>query len=82
MLEILARHFLVWCKRWRDDGFAPIRAAWLDRAIGIGDAITVRLDRERLEGRFVGLDADGALSIETASGARRIAAGDIFPATS
>ncbi len=82
MIEILARHFLIWCDRWRESGFAPIRAAWLDRAIGIGDAITVRLDRERLEGRFVGLDADGALSIETASGARRIAAGDIFPATS
>lgn len=82
MMEILARHFLVWCDRWREGGFAPIRAAWLDRAIGIGDAITVRLDRERFEGRFVGLDADGALSLETASGARRIAAGDIFPATS
>jgi BirA family biotin operon repressor/biotin-[acetyl-CoA-carboxylase] ligase len=80
MLEILARHFLVWCDRWREGGFAPVRAAWLDRAIGIGDAITVRLDRESLEGRFVGLDADGALSLETASGARRIAAGDIFPA--
>ncbi len=81
MLETLARHFLAWCERWRDGGFAPIRAAWLDRAIGIGDAITVRLDRESLEGRFLGLDADGALAIETASGARRIAAGDVFPAT-
>ena len=80
MLESLARHFLVWCDRWRHDGFAPIRAAWLDRAVGIGDAITVRLDRERVEGRFVGLDADGALALETVSGARRIAAGDVFPA--
>jgi BirA family biotin operon repressor/biotin-[acetyl-CoA-carboxylase] ligase len=80
MLESLARHFLGWCGRWRDDGFAPIRAAWLERAFGVGDAITVRLDHERLEGRFVDLDADGALALATASGTRRIAAGDVFPA--
>src|SRR6202040_1829871 len=83
LLDHLARYLLVWRETWRDRGFAPIRAAWLERAIGVGDAITVRLDRERIEGRFVGLEADGALALETAAGARRrIAAGDIFPATS
>jgi BirA family biotin operon repressor/biotin-[acetyl-CoA-carboxylase] ligase len=80
MLAALARCFLGWYETWRDGGFAPIRDAWLPRAIGIGDAITVRLDRENLEGRFLGIESDGALALGTAAGARRIAAGDVFPA--
>jgi BirA family biotin operon repressor/biotin-[acetyl-CoA-carboxylase] ligase len=59
----------------------PIRTAWLPRAAGIGEAITVRLDRQRIEGRFLGIEADGALALETSAGARRIAAGDVFPAS-
>jgi BirA family biotin operon repressor/biotin-[acetyl-CoA-carboxylase] ligase len=80
VLGSFARSFLGWYETWRDDGFAPIRAAWLPRATGIGDEITVRLDRESIAGRFVGIDADGALALETIAGNRRIAAGDVFPA--
>jgi BirA family transcriptional regulator, biotin operon repressor / biotin---[acetyl-CoA-carboxylase] ligase len=79
MLEAFACRFAVWSEHWRDEGFAPIRAAWLQRATGIGQPIAVRLDRERIEGLFVGLEADGALALETSAGARRIAAGDVFP---
>lgn len=79
MLEAFVRDFAVWRERWRDEGFAPIRAAWLQRATGLGGPITVRLDRERIEGRFLGLEADGALALETNAGTRRIAAGDVFP---
>jgi biotin-(acetyl-CoA carboxylase) ligase len=35
-LESFARHFLLWMNRWQDDGFAPVRLAWLDRAAGYG----------------------------------------------
>ena len=80
MLEDFARCFSAWHERWRDEGFAPIRAAWLARATGVGGSITVRLDHERIEGRFVGIEADGALALETSVGVRRIAAGDVFPA--
>ena len=66
--------------RWLHGGFAPIRTAWLARAYGIGQPVGVRLPRERLTGRFVDLDADGVLLLETAQGPRRIAAGEIFPA--
>jgi BirA family transcriptional regulator, biotin operon repressor / biotin---[acetyl-CoA-carboxylase] ligase len=79
MLEAFAPSFSVWRERWRDEGFAPIRAAWLQRATGLGSPIAVRLDRERIEGLFVGLEADGALALETSAGVRRIAAGDVFP---
>lgn len=68
-----------WCS-WLDGGFGPIRAAWLDRAAALGSGIRVRLDRETLTGRFVDLDAQGALVLETAPGLQRsIAAGDVFP---
>lgn len=35
-LESFARHFLYWMNRWEDDGFAPVRLAWLERAAGYG----------------------------------------------
>ncbi len=66
--------------RWLREGFAPIRAGWLARAYGLGDTVGVRLPRERLSGRFIDLDRDGVLLLETAQGPRRIAAGEIFPA--
>lgn len=31
LLEALARHALVWSNRWHDDGFAPLRPAWIRR---------------------------------------------------
>lgn len=35
-LEHFARHFLYWMNRWQEDGFAPVRLAWLERAAGYG----------------------------------------------
>jgi BirA family biotin operon repressor/biotin-[acetyl-CoA-carboxylase] ligase len=78
VLDRFARGFLVWANRWLEDGFAPVRAAWLRRAEGIGEAIRVRLPNETLEGRFADLDASGALVLETASGRRLVTAGEVF----
>jgi BirA family biotin operon repressor/biotin-[acetyl-CoA-carboxylase] ligase len=80
LLVRLAPALLRWYEIWRRDGFAPVRAAWLDRAAGLGEAIAVRLPNETLAGIFAGLDDDGALILQSATGARRIAAGEIFPA--
>ncbi|HWB51945.1 MAG TPA: biotin--[acetyl-CoA-carboxylase] ligase [Stellaceae bacterium] len=75
----LIRHFAAWWGQWREQGFGPIRAAWLAQAAGLGEAIQVRLERGTLDGRFLDLDADGALLLGTPGGDRRIAAGDVFP---
>lgn len=72
--------FARWSGIWREQGFGPVRDAWLARAVGLGEAIQVRLDRETLGGRFVDLDDDGALLLDMPDGRRRIAAGEIFPA--
>jgi BirA family biotin operon repressor/biotin-[acetyl-CoA-carboxylase] ligase len=80
LLAGFARHFEIWERRWGAAGFAAVRAAWLPRASGLGEPIRVRLERSTLLGRFLDLDADGALVLEEAQGSRRIAAGEVFPA--
>jgi len=59
-------------------GFGDIRAAWLDRASGLGETIHVRLPRTTIEGIFAGLDAAGRLILRQASGERTISAGELF----
>ena len=80
LLEGFIRHFAGWAGRWREEGFLPIRPAWLAAASGLGERVRVRLERSTLCGRFHDLDNDGALVLEGAEGRRRIAAGEVFPA--
>lgn len=69
-----------WHREWLAGGFPPLRDAWRARAQDIGRPVRVRLPREELTGRFIDLDVDGSLVLETAPGVeRRIAAGDVFP---
>ena len=64
--------------RWRGEGFAAIRDAWLARAHPLGTALNVRLPEGVIAGSFAGLDPAGALLIETAAGPRRIASGEVL----
>lgn len=79
-LDILAVSFDRWLTRWRAEGFAPMREAFLARAAGLGASVTARLaDGSEQAGAFEGLDADGALLLRTPDGhLRTIAAADIF----
>lgn len=78
VLESIARQLQSWTRRWVDDGFEPIRRAWLSRAHALGQAITVRLPRETIEGVFAGIDERGLLQLDTPTGQRLISAGDVF----
>jgi BirA family biotin operon repressor/biotin-[acetyl-CoA-carboxylase] ligase len=73
LLDRLARHLAV----WQADGFAPIRAAWLERAHPIGAALRVTVQGQTVEGAFSGLDEGGALLLDTKDGRQRIFAGDV-----
>lgn len=65
---------------WRMGGFAATRVEWLRRAAWLDRDIEVSLGETQLRGRFVDLDEQGALLLQTADGERRrITAGDIFP---
>ncbi|MEX2628579.1 MAG: biotin--[acetyl-CoA-carboxylase] ligase [Tistlia sp.] len=79
LLEAFARYFLNWASRWLEEGFAPVRAAWLRHAERLGEPIEVRLPKERLSGIFRDLDAEGHLLLEQDGTVRRVAAGEIFP---
>lgn len=79
VLTALCRHFGPWLTRWRAEGFAPIRAAWLMRARGLGEAAVVRLEAETLTGVFKGLDEEGGMLLDQGeAGLRRVLAGDVF----
>lgn len=78
-LDCIAMSFSAWLERWRAQGFAPLRDAWLARAWGIGERCTARLQEETVEGVFSDLAPDGALRLDMADGRRRlISAGDVF----
>ncbi|RMD62941.1 MAG: biotin--[acetyl-CoA-carboxylase] ligase [Alphaproteobacteria bacterium] len=79
VLEAFARHFLARVDTWLNDGFAPIRRAWLERAHALEQEIHVRLAHETLTGTFRDLDETGALVLDLPGGSRRIiTAGDVF----
>jgi len=79
-LDMLADTFARWLARWRQEGVAPVRDRWVERAHPAGTALTARLpDGSSIDGLFERLDADGALILRLASGERRVIhAGDVF----
>ncbi|MEM7547204.1 MAG: biotin--[acetyl-CoA-carboxylase] ligase [Pseudomonadota bacterium] len=62
----------------REDGFGPIRDAWISRAARMGERITARLPGEDITGIFEDVDAEGALVLRTTTGQRHIHAADIY----
>ncbi|MEQ8664442.1 MAG: biotin--[acetyl-CoA-carboxylase] ligase [Rhodospirillales bacterium] len=83
MLTNLARHLNAAMQTWREEGFGRIRQDWLANAHGVGEPISVTAGERSLDGRFAGIDANGALLLETVNGSLAINAGDVhFPAMS
>lgn len=77
-LTYLAAGFARWYAAWQGEGFLPLRQAWLARARGLGEAITVNLPNETLKGRMGGIDETGALLLETEGTTRKVSAGEVF----
>lgn len=81
-LDVLARlmqAFAEYRRLWAASGFGPIRDLWLEHAAGVGDRIAARLGAETIEGRFEGLEADGALALRLDDGRlRAVHAGEVF----
>ncbi len=74
----MARRLAQWS---RGDDFQSIRADWLERAMGIGGEMRVRLPKNReFVGRAEALDDRGRLLLRLADGTlQTITAGDVFP---
>lgn len=79
-LEILDRAVLSALSAWDDGaGFAGIRQRWLDASLPIGTAMSVNAGNGPIQGRFAGLDGDGALLLrDAADSVARFTFGDVL----
>ena len=80
VLEMLAENLYKLMKFLDIDGFAPIRAKWLDYAYKLGGKICVRAIDKELDGIFNGITPEGFLILEKEADKRHeiIMAGDVF----
>lgn len=80
VLDALADSFARWLARWRCEGVAPVRAAWLAAAHERGAALTTHGPGGGwIEGLFDGLDESGALRLRLpGGGVHLVHAGDVF----
>ncbi len=61
-----------------EEGFAPVRRRWLERAAGLGGPIAVRLGEDVFRGTFETIDDKGRLVVRDSGGAARvISAGEV-----
>jgi BirA family biotin operon repressor/biotin-[acetyl-CoA-carboxylase] ligase len=83
LLASSCREFDRWYRVWTDDGFGPLRRAWLGHAHRLQGPIEARFpDGSRTTGIFRDIDQQGALVLECENGTiRTIAAGEVFFAT-
>ncbi|XDA96771.1 biotin--[acetyl-CoA-carboxylase] ligase [Sulfitobacter sp. LCG007] len=77
-LALLAQAYSLREAQFRDQGFAPIRRAWLERAARLGETIVARIGASETEGVFEDVDGDGNLILGTPQGRRVIAAADVY----
>ena len=74
MLPLLVSNLMTWFQRLEQDGFEPLRNAWLEQAHGLGQTIKVN-DQT---GTFTGLGPDGALCLRQPDGKTvQVHAGDV-----
>ncbi len=79
LLEAVSRTLRKWLDIWAEEGFEPVRAAWLARAWRLGRTIEVGLENGVLSGLFADLDASGTLVLALADGTHRaLSAGDVM----
>jgi BirA family biotin operon repressor/biotin-[acetyl-CoA-carboxylase] ligase len=77
-LEKLTHAIAARLTEWRRDGFETVRAAWLAKAGPLGLEVDVKLGDELVQGRFAGLDREGALLLDTPAGPRKIVSGELL----
>ena len=70
LIEGFSRHFLAWINRWAEEGFEPVRKAWMLRADGIGEQVTLFRDGDTLTGNMTGINDRGEAELELDDGTR------------
>ena len=79
LLEDYAKHFLSSINKWSETGLASILKSWQQRVDGIGERISINLNKDRIAGILESLNADGSANIVTDDGSsRRIRVGEYY----
>ena len=71
VLEGFARHFLSWINRWAAQGFEPVRKHWLQRALGVGESVSLSLQQENIIATLTQIDEGGSAHLRLSSGTQR-----------
>lgn len=53
---------------WQQEGFSPIREAWMERAYGLGQEMVLTGGTKKIGGQFIGLSPKGALLLKEENG--------------
>jgi BirA family biotin operon repressor/biotin-[acetyl-CoA-carboxylase] ligase len=79
VMNALAQSFADWLARWRSEGFAPVRVAWLAAAHAPGTRLSINSGTDSpLSGRFEGVAEDGALLLGLDDGRQTVVhSGDV-----
>ncbi|MBQ2810714.1 MAG: hypothetical protein IJF12_00925, partial [Alphaproteobacteria bacterium] len=59
-------------------GFDNIKQTWLDNAYNLGNCVTIKQEKNVLQGIFLTIDDNGALLLKTDGKIKTILAGDLF----
>jgi BirA family biotin operon repressor/biotin-[acetyl-CoA-carboxylase] ligase len=65
------------CRRYGEHGLPPFLTDWRRYDIYLGSPVQLRLGEQAIAGRYVGLNDDGNLLLETADGLRSFAGGEV-----
>jgi BirA family biotin operon repressor/biotin-[acetyl-CoA-carboxylase] ligase len=66
-----------WYDRHAEEGFAPIRQAWRERSVTLGQEVSVTTDGAQVVGLAEDIDETGALLVRTPAGTVRVTSGDV-----
>jgi BirA family biotin operon repressor/biotin-[acetyl-CoA-carboxylase] ligase len=79
VLARLAPSLAAWLATWDEGrGFAAVREAWLERSISPGEWLAVNTGAQRVEGTFLGIDANGSLLLQDQTSiVRQFSFGDV-----
>lgn len=77
-LQKIARSLQDSIQLWQSEGFVPVRRAWMNFSMGLGNVLSFDVDNQRLEGVSQGIDEEGALVLETPQGILKLRAGEVL----